>query len=769
MEPPVAIDPSSTPAWRKTACTFCSLNCGLEVQTEGRRITRVRGDKAHPESKGYICEKAQRIDAYQNAEDRITSPMRRRADGSYEAVDWDTAIEEIATGFEAIRDTHGGDKILFYGGGGQGNHLGGAYGDATLKALGVKYRSNALAQEKTGEFWVGGRMAGAGIHGDFEHAEVAVFVGKNPWQSHGFPRTRKVLNAISRDPARCLVVIDPRLSETAAKADIHLALKPGTDAWCLAALAAILVQEDLVDHPWVAEHTVGYEVVEPILRDIDVAAFAEACGVPEASLRQTSRRIAAAGSVSVFEDLGMQMSRHSTLGSYLQRLTWMLTGNFAKKGAHNAFVPFVSLSAASKGDVAGKKAPPRKRRTSPVTGSRIVIGLIPCNVMAEEILADHPNRFRGMFIESGNPVHSMADSPKMRAAMAALEFSVVIDVAMTETARCAHYVLPAASQFEKAEATFFNLEFPDNTFHLRHALFEPLEGTLPEAEIHARLVERLVGIDERHLRPLRLAARAGRPALGAALGALSAARPAWFDSVPVLLWRVLAPTLPEGTREGAVLWALAHLFVQQNKGSAAAAGFTGPLAGERLFDAIVSAGTGVVYASADDFSESWTRVRTAGGRFNLVIPELIAPLVNLAHKGWAADSDFPFVLSAGERRSGTTNTILRAPEARPKGRDAALRMCPTDAEELGVGDGDRVCVTTRGGTCEVEVEVTPNMRAGHVSLPNGFGIGFGGPKAQGLRTIGVSTNELTRSQDRDPFVGTPWHKYVPARVERVGA
>lgn len=758
----------TTETWRKTACIFCSLNCGLEVQTEGTRITRVRGDKDHPESRGYICEKAQRLDAYQNAADRITSPLRRRADGSYEAVDWDTAIEEVAARLAAVRDTHGGDKILFYGGGGQGNHLGGAYADATLKALGVRYRSNALAQEKTGEFWVGGRMAGAGIHGDFEHAEVAVFVGKNPWQSHGFPRARKVLNAIRRDPDRCLIVLDPRVSETAAKADIHIALKPGTDAWCLAALAAILVQEDLVDHAWVAEHTVGYDVLEPILNDVDVSAFARTCGVDEALLRTAARRIAAAQSVSVFEDLGMQMNRHSTLGSYLQRLSWLLTGNFAKPGAHNAFVPFLSLSAASKGDVAGRSSRPRTRRVSPVTGSRIVIGLIPCNVMAEEILADHPDRFRAMVIESGNPVHSMADSQQMRAAMAALDFSVVIDVAMTETARCADYVLPASSQLEKAEATFFNTEFPDNTFHLRHALFPPTTGTLPEAELHARLVERLVGITDRHLAPLRLAARAGRPALGAALAALFAARPKWFDYAPVLLWRTLGPTLPGPVREAAVLWAISHLYVQKHKDSAAAAGFTGPLAGERLFDAIISAETGVVYASATDHADSWRRVRTAGGRFNLVIPELIAPLVNLSHTPPEADTDWPFVLSAGERRSATTNTILRAPEARPRDRGSALRMGTQDALELGITDGDRVRLSTRRGTCEVEVEVTATMQAGHISLPNGFGIDFGGPTAQGFSTTGVSPNELTRAEDRDPFVGTPWHKYVPARVEPLG-
>ncbi len=747
--------------WHKTACIFCSLNCGLEVQTDGRTIGKVRGDKEHPASQGYVCEKASRVGAYQSAGDRLTTPLRRGPDGSFESVSWDTAIVEVADRLAAVRDQHGGDKILFYGGGGQGNHLGGAYGDATLKALGVKYRSNALAQEKTGEFWVSGKMLGTGSHGDFEHAEVGLFIGKNPWQSHGFARARTVLNAFKKDPARTLIVIDPRRSETAARADIHLQLEPGTDAWCLAALVAILVQEDLVDHDWVAEHTDGVDLVLPLFADLDVGRFSEICGVPEPLLRQTARRVAAAESVATFEDLGMQMNRHSTLGSYLQRLLWMLTGNFGKRGGSNAFVPFLSLAAASKGDVTAKKTARRRKRQSPVTGSKIVIGLIPCNVMAEEILTDHPDRFRAMIIESGNPVHSVADSPQMREAMAALDFSVVIDVAMTETARCADYVLPAASQFEKAECTFFNAEVPHNTFHLRHALFEPLPGTLPEAEIHSRLVERLVGITEGHLRPLKLAAKLGRPALAIALAALFARRPDWLAYAPVILYRTLGPRLPTTARDAAVLWAICHLYVRGEREAASGAGYGGPalLAAERLFDDILAAKTGVVFATTD-YAASWDRVRTPGGRLQLALPELFASIVKLSFESPPTSPDYPLVLSAGERRSETTNTILRDPAVRPKG--AALRISPVDAEAHGVQSSDLVRLSTKRGSVDVVVEVTDMMRAGHVSLPNGFGLAF---EPGGM--AGVSTNELTSAEDRDPFVGTPWHKNVPARIEPV--
>ena len=120
----------SNEEWMTSACILCELNCGIKVQTGGendREIVRIRGDEDHPASKGYLCQKASGLNHYQNGKDRITSPLRRKPDGSFEVIDWDTATREIMERFAAIRDTHGGDKIFYYGGGGQGNHLPGAY------------------------------------------------------------------------------------------------------------------------------------------------------------------------------------------------------------------------------------------------------------------------------------------------------------------------------------------------------------------------------------------------------------------------------------------------------------------------------------------------------------------------------------------------------------------------------------------------------------------------------------------------------------------
>jgi anaerobic selenocysteine-containing dehydrogenase len=197
--------------WKQSACILCECNCGIEVQLDKdeRHIVRIRGDKQHPASAGYPCQKASGLDLYQNGKDRLRSPMRRRGDGSFEAVDWDTAIREVSERLLAVRDTHGGDKIFYYGCGGQGNHLPGGYATGVRQVLDSRYRSNALAQEKTGEFWVNGKMFGTVVKGDFEHTDCAVFLGKNPWHSHGVSRARAWLRDISKNPARHLIVIDP--------------------------------------------------------------------------------------------------------------------------------------------------------------------------------------------------------------------------------------------------------------------------------------------------------------------------------------------------------------------------------------------------------------------------------------------------------------------------------------------------------------------------------------------------------------------------------
>ncbi len=643
-------------------------------------------------------------------------------------------------------------------------------------------------------------------------------------------RARAVLREIAHDPQRALIVIDPRCSETAELADIHLQVKPGTDAWCVSAIAATLVQEDLHDRRWLAAHTTGSEAVVEALRGVDIAEHARRCGVAEDQIRGTARRIAAAASAATYEDLGIQQSPNSTLVSYLNKMLWMLTGNFAKPGGvhiHSWMVPVVGrwhpipaeqdsprtlglrravgaaamrwgatpllraldlaatagwtrwcsdrAAAAVLEGFFGAVSVPAARRiadvlnrghesgVTPVTGARIVAGLIPCNSIVDEILTDHPDRFRAMWIDGSNPAHSLADSARFRAAMRSLELTVVVDVAFTETAQQADYVLPAASQFEKHEASLFTLHLPHNVFQVRHPLLEPLPGTRCEPAIYADIIDRLGAVEPRLIDELTEAARIGRSAFALALFSAIEHQPQLAGLVPYLLYRTLGTTLPDGEQSLAVIWGFAHLCAISQPDAAARAGFTdrGFARGEQLFEAVRTRGEGVVFAE-DRYSDAWKYIQHGDGKIHMEIPMLLEELRRI--QGEEPDytsAEFPFTLSAGERRAFTANVIIRNPQWRRRDKQGALRISGADAQRLGIENGGVVQVVTETGSATTAVEISDMMQPGHISLPNGMGVTYPG----GEDVVGVALNSLTSGARRDKFFGSPWHKNVPARIE----
>ncbi len=754
--PNVETDP--TKEWHKTACVLCSANCGIEVRIDGREIVRVRGDKEHPSSKGYTCEKGLRVNYYQNGRDRLTTPLKKLEDGTFAEISWDQAIKEVADQLVGIRDVYGGDKIMYYGGGGQGNHFPGAYARSVLQTLGVKYRSNALAQEKTGMYWVQGKFFGRqdiGASPDFHHTDCAVFVGKNPWHSHGFPEARNVLNAIKNDDNRKIVVFDPRVSETANISDHHLRVKPGTDAWALAAILAAMVDENLTDNTFLNNQCVGWDELKPLLKAVDISDYARKCGIPEEELRAAARTMSNARSMATEEDLGIEMAPHSTLNSWLQRLLYLLTGNFGNEGGMNIpnrLAPICGHSA--------------EGATEPVTGTPLLCGLMACAAIPDAIDTDHPDRFRGMIVESSNPLHSLPDSKRFRDAFAKLDCLVVIDVAMTETARQANYILPACSQYEKAEATFFAGEMPSNTFHIRQPIFEPLGDTLPEAEIHARLVEAMGGEPE-GVQELADAAEQGREAFIATFTRLSTENPDLGAKLPTALYRSLGQELGNMS-SAAIMFGSALQASMRFPDAIRAAGVEGDgleLA-SNLFDALIDAKSGMVF-STSDYSTSFDRIKTPDGKIHIHIEELVEELQSLATEEPASPTDaYPFVLTAGEHRGSTVNDIIRDPLWRKKDKDGALRINPTDADRLGVVDGQRVRVVTKRGEAEAPADISDSMMEGQVSLPHGFGMEY--PDENGEHKIhGVSVNELTDLEDRDWLALTPHHKHVRARLEAV--
>lgn len=749
---------STTATWNPTACILCSRNCGLEVEVTGREMTRIRGDKNHPISEGYFCQKAQRLNFYQNHGDRLTTPLRRTPSGDFEPISWETAISEIAAKLVAIRDEHGGKTIAYYGGGGQGNHLAGPYSKAFRTALRTHNFYSALAQEKTGGFWVDGRLYGRqNCHPaeDVEHADVVVFIGTNPWQSHGIRNARQVLQDIRKNPNRTMIVVDPRRTETAEMADLHLQVRPGTDAFLMGAILAVIVRDHLVDENFLETRTVGASEVIEQLKHVPIAAYAERAGVALADVECAARLIGQAETCCVRTDLGIEQTLNSTLNAYLRSLLFLLTGNFGKKGGlnlHTSLVPMI-----------GHSEEGEKQKRSAVTKFPFIANLLPPAILPAEIDSDHPDRTRALIVDSGNPLVTMPDTTAYRAAVAKLDVLVVIDVAMTETARAAHYVLPAPSQFEKWEATFFNLEFPKNAFHLRKPLFEPLAGTLPEPEIYTRLI-RAMGVLTDDFEELKQAAKLNRLVFAMGFQKLMKQRPELADFGAIILYETLGPTLPDGAGAAAYLWATAHQFAAKNAEAVKRAGYKGdgPMLGESLFAAILGNRSGAVF-SVNEYEETWNFIRHADGRVHLAIPEMLAELAALDPAPPARDTAFPFILTAGERRSYNANAIYRDPAWRKTDPEGALRIHPSDAATLGLSEGDSAKCESKRGAVIVAVAFDEGLRPGHVILPHGYGMDHPGENGERRRN-GARINELTSAEDRDPIAGTPYHKYVPVRL-----
>ena len=235
---------------------------------------------------------------------------------------------------------------------------------------------------------------------------------------------------------------------------------------------------------------------------------------------------------------------------------------------------------------------------------------------------------------------------------------------------------------------------------------------------------------------------------------------------PASSYRTLGQALPNGAAAAAALWPVAHRCASMSPESVRRAGFgEGLEAGENLFDAIVASPSGLVFA-VDDYDETLRRIQTDDSRVKLSIPELLGELNCLRTEVPPGDDPaWPFMLSAGEQRSFTANTILRDPSWRKVDADIALRVSPGDAARIGVVDGGQARLTTKRATAIVAVAIDEAMAGGHLALPNGLGLDHKEGE-QRIRT-GVGPNEFTASEDRDPWVGTPWHKSIPARLEAI--
>ena len=741
--------------WKKTSCCLCLQTCGLEVMVENNKIVKVRPDKENLRSQGYACRKGLKVSHYQHHEQRLVQPLKRQ-NGRLEPIGWDEALAEIGQQLSGVLEKYGPRSIALMGGGAGGCQIGGRFAGRFLMSLGSRYLYTALGQEWTGRHYVRGRLYGDQtlfLHPDHDKLDLLLALGWNGWSSHGMPQTRRFIKSLSEDPDRTLVVVDPRPSETARYADFHLALQPGSDALLLKAMIAIILKEGWHDRSFLESYTTGWEETAPYFKDFAVKEALRICGVELEQVKEVCRLFASRRS-AVMSDLGVLMNRHSTLVSYLEEILLSICGRVGAAGG-NVFTGTLSP--------VGVHTPPEDANTwrTMRTDFPAIMGIFPPNVLPEEIESDGKDRIRALIVTGANPLRSYADTTAYERAFKSLDLLVVLDVAMSETAAVADYVLAGRSAYESYDTTFWSFNYPDIFFHLRRPLIKPAAETRENSWIFSALAEEMDLLPEIPDSLYQLA-KEDRCRFGQKLGQYLQKNPAAMLKLPFVLSKTLAPVL--GSCNLALLWGLIWSAPDRLKEAMVRAGFpAGEDQTEKIYGAIMDRPEGIWLGQLNP-EKNLEFVANEDGRIHLHVPELAAWLANITpkteEKAMAPDAAFPLILMAGWHYDYNANTLMRDPtwnEGRTAGR---LAVHPQDAAEVGLEEGAMARLTTQAGEVAVKIQISKLTRPGMVLLPQGFGLVFEG------ESVGVNVNQLTSAAHRDHIAGTPHHRRVPCRLEK---
>ena len=440
----------------KSFCRFCHAVCGIEVDVEDNRALAVRGDKDHVVSQGYLCVKGRELPAQHTHPDRLRSARQRMPDGTFRDLPSEQAMDEIAARLLALIARDGPTAVAVY----SGTH--GLFSAAKpliiawINGIGSHwyFTPNTIDQPSQQTAWARHGTWDAGVN-RFAHADVMMFVGNNPGVSafsrDGGPPYANAFKYL-RDAKRRgmkIIAIDPRRTELARGADIHLQVKPGEDPTLLAGMVRIILEEQLYDHEFVAAHVDGVEQLRVAVADYTPAYVEERTHVPAGRMAAAARTFAAGRRGSAMTCTGVNMAPRPDVTQHLVVALNSLCGRFNRAGDRVRNPGVLKPSRAFYAEAVPPqeiwgKGPRSRFRTLGQFG-----GEMPINVFADEVLTPGDHQIKALICVGGNPVMAFPDQRKVIAALQALELCVVLDVKMTATARLAHYVFGCKLSLEK--------------------------------------------------------------------------------------------------------------------------------------------------------------------------------------------------------------------------------------------------------------------------------------------------------------------------------
>jgi len=730
------------PQLHHRTCPLCEAMCGLVIEHRDGAVLSIKPDRDDVLSHGHICPKAVALKDLHEDPDRLRRPLRRTA-GGWEEIPWEAAFDEVERRVGDVRARHGNDAVAIYAGNPTVHNLGAMLGIGDfIRAVRTRNLYSATSVDQLPHMVASHAMFGHQFLipvPDVDRTQLFVCIGGNPVASGGSimgaPGFEKRMAALKARGGR-FVVIDPRRTESAAVADEHLPIRPGSDVFLLLGLLREVFLARGADLGHLAGHVDGLETLRAAVLAFDPAQCAARTGIAQADVARLAARLCAEPKALVYGRVGACTQEFGGLVLWLIYCLNAVTGHLDREGGMMFAEPAVDLTRAygSKGHYGRFRS---RVRGLPEFGNEL-----PVAALAEEILTEGEGRVRALITFAGNPVLSTPNGRQLDRALEGLDFMVAVDPYLNETTRHAHLVLPPTSPLERAHYDIALSGFAvRNVAKYSPPLFEKPADALHDHEILAELT-------------LRLGTRPGAARAAARARGTFVRRLGPRGTLDLML-RTGAYGMPyEGwVRSLAALPGLGALRGQLSAPHRRPIG----LGVRRLEQSPHGIDLGPLEPNL------LRRLATPGGRVQLAPPR---HLEDLARAARAFQEPPPPLLLIGRRHVRSNNSWLHNSQRLVKGKPrCTLMIHPDDAARHGVADGAIVRLRSRVGEVQVPAEVTADVMPGVVSLPHGWGHDRDGIRlGVASRHAGASINDVVDDQRIDALTGTAVLNGTPVEV-----
>ncbi|MET0378149.1 MAG: molybdopterin-dependent oxidoreductase [Spongiibacteraceae bacterium] len=706
-----------------TFCRICAGKCGMKITVDDstNRMVDVRGDHQHAMTSGYACIKGLQSAAIHHGPQRLLKPLKKQPDGSFAEIPLAQALDEIAARIRTLTAESGADTLgLFRGTAHYSNSTAFAMMSSFIRATRTRSRFSTMTIDQSAKWVAEQRLGnwGAGRN-RFNDSDVWMFVGYNPLVSLLGNNGTPVLNPTKRmKEARVrgmkFIVVDPRRTETAHYADIHLQLFPGEDPTLFAGLLRCILANGWEDREFCARHVNGLDALRRAVDPFTPEYVERRAGVPAGKLIAAAELFASTSQRGIaVSATGPDMAPRSNLAEHLIEVLNVVCGRFLREGDTVQNPGAMSPRRPIRAEVI---APGRSWETgykSRVRNLGTLYGEKMAGALADEILTPGDGQIRALIVDGGNPVNALPERGRAIEAMQALDLLVTIDPYMSETAQLAHYILPPTLMFERADLPllFERSGFPEPFAQYTPAVLPPPAGSevVEDWYVFYALAQRL-GLDMQ------------------------------FEGTPLDMQN--APSNDD----------LLALLLRDS---------------EVPFDEIKKHPGGKVFELPPQ-TVAAAKPERAANRFEVMPADVFEELAEVAAEDAAqalqrGGRQFGFRLSVRRSRDVMNTTFRDVPAIRKRVPYNPVFLNPQDLQTLGLVDGAPVFIESAHGRIEAIAEADATMRQGVISMFHGFG------KMPNQHTDyedgGVNINDMVPTGEYvEPINAMPWYSAVPVDI-----